>query len=287
MLTRLLPLLLATAPVWAQYAPANPEWNRPVAPFRIAGNLYYAGAEGISSFLLTSPEGHILIDTGFEETAAQVEANTAKLGFRFTDIKLILATHGHNDHTGGIAVVKRKTGARFLANPAERTTFMEGGVNDFAWPGRFAYRPVTPDGALRDGEPVRVGPLAVTPHFTPGHTKGGTSYTFTVEDSGRPLRVLVACSVSTPGYKLVDNARYPDIVRDVESTIAKMRALPVDIFLSGHGWDFGLAEKAKVKARATGDSAALFLNAADYRAWLDKSLAAFRAELNKQRAARR
>lgn len=284
MLTRFLPLLLAAAPLPAQYAAANPEWNRPVAPFRIAGNLYYVGAEGISSFLLTSSQGHILFDTGFEETAAQVEANMARLGFRFADIKLILATHGHNDHSGGISAVKRKTGARFLVNPAERTTFLEGDVNDFAWPGRFAYRPVTPDGLLRDGEPVRVGPLAVTPHFTPGHTKGGTSYAFTVEDSGRPLRVIVACSVSTPGYKLVNNAQYPDIVQDVESTIAKMRAFPLDIFLSGHGWDFGLVEKAK--ARAADASASLFLNAAEYRAWLEKSLAAFRAELAKQRAAR-
>jgi len=265
----------------AQYAPPNAEWNKPVEPFRIAGNVHFVGAEGISSFLVTTPGGHILIDTGFEETVPIVEAGVRKLGFRMEDIRIILVTHSHYDHSGGVATMKRKTGARLLTNPREVERFAAGGRNDFAFADRFAFPPVEVDGVLRDGEPVTLGGVAVTPHFTPGHTKGGTSYTIEAEDGGRRLRVVIACSVSAPGYKLVGNEKYPSLVSDLEGSITKLRSLPCDVFLGGHGWEFGLLEKARAKREGAAGNP--FVDPAGYRAWLDRAETALRTELEKQK----
>jgi metallo-beta-lactamase class B len=236
-------LLCAGSLLRAQYHPPNAAWNRPVAPFRIAGNLYYVGASDVSAYLLTTPQGHVLLDTGFRETVPLIDASLKKLGFRMEDIRLLLATHAHYDHTGGLAAIKARTKARFLSSPADAPLYAAGGRGDFAFGDKYAYPPVKPDGLLRDGEPVQLGGLALTPHFTPGHTKGCTSWATTIADGRQQYRVVIPCSLSAPDYRLVGNAKYPGIVHNFESSIAALRALPCDIFLATHSWDFDLPRK--------------------------------------------
>ena len=281
---RIVATLLCTSSLLpAQYHPANAPWNRPVAPFRIVGNLYYVGASGVSAFLFTTPQGHVLLDAGFRETAPMIEANLKKLGFRMEDIKLLVASHAHYDHAGGLAAIKARTKARFLSSPADAPLFAAGGRGDFQLGDRYSFPPVRPDGLLRDGEPVQLGGLSLTPHFTPGHTKGCTSWTMTIADGPRSYRVVIPCSLSAPDYRLVGNAKYPGIVQDFEKSIATLRALPCDIFLAGHSWDFDLPRK--MEALKSG-GANPFVDPAGYVRYLNRAEAALRGAVAAQGAKR-
>lgn len=273
--------LAGSAELAGQYAAANPEWNQPVEPFRIVGNLYYVGAAGVSSYLITTPEGHFLLDAGFRETAPMIESNIQKLGFRLADIRLILISHGHYDHVGGVAAIKARSGARLLANPAEAPLLSRGGKGDFALADRYPYPPVATDRVLRDGEQVRLGGTVMTAHFTPGHTKDCTSWTTTVKEGGKKLQVVFPCSVSAPGYQIVDNPKYPQILKDYEAAFVELRALPCDVFLGLHGWDFGLAQK--IKARATDPSRNPFIEPEEYTQYLDRGQAAILELVAKQK----
>ena len=260
-----------------QYAPANPEWNRPIEPFRIVGNLYYVGVAGVSSFLFTTLEGHILLDGAFRESVPLIEANIGKLGFRMAEVRLLLNSHAHYDHAGGLAGLKAHTGARLLSSPADAALLARGGKGDFAFGDSLFFPPVEADALLQDGQQVRLGGTVLTAHFTPGHTKGCTTWTATVKDGGRDYRVVIPCSVTAPGYRLVDNAAYPGILNDYEATFAKLRALPCDIFLASHSWDFGLKDKAGRKAPDA------FVNPDEYRRYIDKGQASIRAQAEKQK----
>ena len=153
----LLCTLIVSLPALAQYAPANAKWNQPVPPFRIADNLYYVGAEGVASYLITTPAGDILLDTGFRETVPIVEASIRKLGFRVSDVRILLISHGHFDHAGGVAAMKAATHARLLVSPAEAPMLEHGDKGDFAWGDKYSYPPVTPDGLLGASDPRRRG----------------------------------------------------------------------------------------------------------------------------------
>jgi metallo-beta-lactamase class B len=273
----LMPLSLA-----AQYAPANAKWNRPVPPFRIADNLYYVGVKGVASYLIVTPQGDILLDAGFRETAPLVEASIRKLGFRVADIRILLNSHEHSDHAGGLAAMKAATHARLLVNPAAAPLLERGGKDDFAFANRLLFPPVTPDGFLKDGVPVRLGGVEMTPHFTPGHTKGCTTWTMTVHDRGQLRHVVFVCSLSAPGYQVVNNPKYPEILKDYQRSFATLRALPCDIFLAPHPEQFGMdAKLAKLKANPNGPNP--FVDPAGYQAYIDES----EAELNRMAAAQR
>jgi metallo-beta-lactamase class B len=274
-LSVLLPLLAGAAA--GQYAPANAEWNRPIEPFRIVGNVYYVGAASVSSFLIATAQGHILLDTGYAETVPLVEAGIRKLGFRVEDIKLLLASHAHTDHAGGIAAMKAATKARFLANPRDAELFARGGKGDFAFGDKYAFPPVKADRVFRDGEQIRLGGVELTAHFTPGHTKGCTSYSAKIREGERVYDVVFPCSLTAPDYRLVNNRLYPEIVRDYELSFARLAALPCDVFTGGHSWDFGL--DAKRKALQDGAAANPFVDPEGYRAWVKKSEAAFHKQL--------
>jgi len=278
----LLAWVACALPLCGQYAAATAEWNQPVEPVRIVGNLYYVGASGVSAYLVATPEGHILIDTGYRETAPIIESNLRKLGFRLEDIHLLLICHAHADHAGGAAEIQRRTKARFLADPGDAGLLARGGKGDFAFGDVFAFPPAEPDGWLRDGEAVGLGGVRLTPHFTPGHTKGGTSWTTTIQEGGQLFHVVIACSVSAPGYRLVDNPKYPEIRTDFAATFAKLRALPCDIFLGEHGWEFDL--QRKLEARAKDLSHYPFVGPGDYQRFLDRGEAAFRKQVEEQRA---
>jgi metallo-beta-lactamase class B len=278
----LLSALFISLPAPAQYAPANAKWNQPVPPFRIADNLYYVGAEGVASYLITTPAGDMLLDTGFTETVPLVEASIRKLGFRVSDVRILLISHGHFDHAGGEAAMKAATHARLLVSPAEAPMLKSGDKDDFAWGGKYSYPPVSPDGLLTDGQPVQLGGVALTPHFTPGHTKGCTTWTMTVRDHGELRHVVFACSLSTPDYQVVNNPRYPNIQKDLAASFATMRALPCDIFLAAHPWEFDLDGKRAALTKNPAGAANPFVDPAGYRAYIDRAEAALRERVAQQ-----
>lgn len=223
-------------------------WNAPLKPFRLIGNIHYVGASGISSFLITTPAGHILMDTVFETTVPRIRDSVAKLGFRLADIKIILNSHAHLDHVGGHALMQELTGARILVSEADVALLASGGTNDFTPYSKemMGYRPAKLDRILRDGDKVTLGGVTLTCHPTPGHTKGCTTWTMDVTEDGKVQHVLFFGSSSIlPGVPLVKNAQYPDIADDLTASYRKLKSLPCDVFLAPHAGFFSLSEKAR------------------------------------------
>src|SRR5215813_4368832 len=186
-------------------------WNQPVKPYRIIGNVWYVGASGVTSFLITTSDGHILLDSGLPETVPQIRQNVAQLGFKLADIKILINSHAHYDHAGGLAELKELTGAKLMSTEADAELLARGGKDDFQWGDKYAYRPVKSDRVLRDGDLVELGEVQLTARLTPGHTKGSTTWTMKVNEEGKQYDVVFSTSVSTPGYTLVNNDRYPSI----------------------------------------------------------------------------
>ncbi len=268
--------ILCAAAAGAQQTATWREWNQPVAPFRIAGPLYYVGMAQVTSLLITTPKGHILIDGAFPESAEQILDNVRTLGFKPEDIRILLSTHAHIDHAGGLAAIKEKTRAALYAGAADVAALARGGKQDFAFGDDIAFPPVTADVAVKDGQEVTLGDVTVRAVATPGHTLGCTSWAFTIQADGKPLRVVMVGGTSAPGYKLVDNAKYPAIAADFERTFAKLKAMACDIFLEGHGFFFGLNEKMAQERS--------FVDPDGYQASLARAEQAFRQQLEKQRA---
>jgi metallo-beta-lactamase class B len=222
-------------------------WKAPVPPRQVIGNIYYVGAMGVSAYLIATPEGHVLLDTGLPDTPAIIVRGVEQLGFELKDIKLILSSHAHFDHVGGHAKMKRLTGAKVVASEEDRRVLESGGADDFLpMPKEFAhYAPVKVDRIVADGEQVTLGGVTLTANVTPGHTRGATTWTMEVEEGGRSYRVVFFSSASiNPGTRLTgEKASYPEIADDLARSFEKFRALRCDIFLAPHGGQFAMAEK--------------------------------------------
>lgn len=243
---RLLFALLFANVALAQSDPVSRSWNQPVEPFRIAANIHYVGASDITSYLITTPKGHILLDGGFAETAPMILANIRKLGFRVEDVRILIASHPHYDHAGGLAELKRVTKATFYASRADVPLFARGGKDDPQFGDRFPFDPVYADRILDDGSKVSLGGTTLTARITPGHTPGCTTWTMRVREKGRDLNVLFLGSPSVPSsYRLKDNPRYPNAIADYRRQFALLRSLKPDVFLAAHGNFFDLEEKRK------------------------------------------
>jgi metallo-beta-lactamase class B len=251
-------------------------WNQPFKPLRIVGNVYYVGASGVSSYLITSPEGHVLIDTGFEQTVPLIRESVKKLGFRMEDIKLILASHAHVDHTGGHALAKELTGARIVMSEPDAALLASGGKSDFL-DEVMPYRPAKADQTVHDGERISLGRIVLTAHLTPGHTKGCTTWTTVAEETGKRYQVVFFGSTSVLA-KLVNNSRYPDIVRDYAATFRKLKAMPCDVFLAPHASFFGLEEKA----RQIGEGTNPFIDGKAFREFVNKAELTYLQQLEKE-----
>jgi metallo-beta-lactamase class B len=287
-MTRRIFIMLMASSAMAQPAKnlETGEWTQPFPPFRIAGNLYYVGTYDLACYLIVTPAGNILINTGLAGSAAQIRANIAALGFHFSDTRLLLATHAHWDHVSAMAEVKRLTGARMAAMEADAALLESGGKTDFRWgedSGAW-FQPVQVDEKLQDGQKVGLGGMELTVHLHPGHTKGAASYEFTVEDGGRGYRVLIANLPSiNPGVRLLNNPKYPNIVSDYAHTLAALKDLHPEIFLASHASQFGLHRKYR-----PGDAyqPLRFVDPAGYRAAVEQLQRAFDAQLERERAGR-
>ncbi|WP_315759932.1 subclass B3 metallo-beta-lactamase [Sphingomonas sp. Y38-1Y] len=279
-------LLAATvtlAPQSSEHARQRAEWNRPQAPFRIAGNLYYVGTSELAAYLVTDPKGHVLIDGALAESAPQIERNVAALGFRMRDVRRLLINHAHWDHADGLAALKAASGAPLWASAADQRTLETGRATDRSDMTPFA--PVKVDHVLKDGEVVAVGATRITTLATPGHTPGCTSFRLTVRDPkigrGRPLDVLLACSLTVAGQPLVGNRRYPTAAADFRRSLDRLAPLRPDIFVNFHASGFDLAEK---RARQVKGNAGAFVDRGEWPRRQVVMRRAFETEFARQRA---
>jgi metallo-beta-lactamase class B len=268
------------------HAQAN-DWTEPFPPFKIAGNLYYVGSRGLANYLITTPKGHILINSDLEENAPLIRASVERLGFKFTDIKVLLISHAHWDHDAASDTIKKLTGAKYMVMDADVAVVESGGKADFHYGNDPAtlYKPTKVDRVLRDGDEVRLGGAVLVARHTPGHTKGCTTWTMKVREGGKTYNVVVIGSPNVnPGYRLVNNDAYPQIAADYERMFRVLKSLPCDIFLGAHGNYFDLETKY---ARQKDGSPTAFVDPEGYRKYVADKEQAFKTELAKQRAATR
>jgi metallo-beta-lactamase class B len=229
-------------------APTNADWTRPFPPFRMIGNIYWVGSYDLSTYLITTPQGNILINTGVGDTAQQIKASVEQLGFKIADTKILTATHGHFDHVAGMAELKKMTGARLVVSEGDKELLESGGKADFRFgevPGA-RFPPVTVDQTFKDGEKISLGGTELTAHLHAGHTKGATSFTLTVQESGKSYRVIIANMASiNPGVTVNGMANYPNITADYARTFRAQKELNSDVWLASHAAQFGMHEKYK------------------------------------------
>ena len=281
--SRLLVFVLAAA--GSVFAQANPEWTEPFPPFHIAGNLYYVGNKGLANYLVTTPQGNILLNSDLEANVPMIEASIEKLGFKFKDTKILLISHAHWDHDAGSATMKEMTGATYMVMDADVPVVESGGKADFAYGNSptTLYRPAKVDRVLHDGDEVRLGGTVLVAHLTPGHTKGCTTWTMKVTERGKTYDVVIIGSPNVnPGYKLVDNTTYPQIAEDYERMWRVLKSLPCDFFLGAHGSYFGLEEKYPLMKD---EGANPFVDPGGYKKYIAQKEQDFRTELAKQKLA--
>jgi metallo-beta-lactamase class B len=213
-------------------------------PLKIVGNLYYVGDNDLASYLVVTPQGDILINTGYEYSVPEIQSRIQTLGFHFTDIKILLVTHAHSDHAAGEAAVKKLTGAKMFAIEEEVELLETGGKTDYLFGNSGWFPPVKVDRALKDGEKIELGGSTITAYLHPGHTKGSASYAMDITDVGKTYHVLIAnLGNINDGTVLLHNPKYPKIVQDYARTFQAQKELTCDIFLTSHAGQFGLLSK--------------------------------------------
>jgi len=258
-------------------------WTTPFPPYRIAGNLYYVGSKDLASYLIVTPQGDILINSSLQSSVPLIKKSVEQLGFKFSDIKILLISHAHWDHAAGSAEIKKLTGAKYMVMDADVPVVESGGRKDFHY-GRSPedrYPPAKVDRVLHDGDEVRLGGTVLVAHLTPGHTKGCTTWTMKVNDGGKTYNVVIVGSPNiNPGYKLVGDPAYPQMAQDYEKTFQVLKSLPCDIFLGAHGGYYGMLAKY---ARSKQEGAKAFVDPQGYKAFVADREQVFRAELAKQR----
>jgi metallo-beta-lactamase class B len=241
--------LLAAAPLAHAAEPVLPQssryetddaWRQPVAPLQLADHTWYIGTQGLTALLIRTPEGAVLIDGGLPQAADMLLKRMRELGVQPQELKLILHSHAHGDHAGPIAALRRATGARVISNAESAALLARGGSNDIHYGDDILYPPVQADRLVMDGEAVDLGGLRFVAHFTPAHTPGSLSWTWSDTREGKPLAIAYADSLSAPGYRLLANPKYPRIVEDYRRGFAAVRALPCDVLITPHpdasGW---------------------------------------------------
>jgi len=251
----------------------------PAEPFRIAGNFYYVGANDVAAFLLTGPEGHIVLDGGYPTTAPMIMASISKLGFDIKDVKVLLNSEPHPDHAGGLGVLQQASGAELWASEASAVALASGGddpdtilpLRALVWVGVLGYPAMRVDHRFKDGDTIRLGPLALIAHITGGHTRGCTSWSFQVRDGDRVLNVVSACDLGRLAI-----SRYPEQAADLERSFSVLRSLPVDVWVTCHARWWGRYRKFVASAAAK-DPVEPFIDPEGYHAYIDAAEAELRS----------
>lgn len=274
--------LAAMAP--AAHADDNSNWVKPIKPYRVVGNIYYVGSEGLSAWLITSSEGHVLLDGGpSAEGGKLIERSIQQLGFQLADVKVLINSHAHFDHAGGIAQLKADIPtAKVWASRLDEPALEKGqhfGDNDN---GLTPFPAVKVDKGFGDGQKLKVGETSLVAHLTPGHTIGCTTWTMAVTEKGRPLNVTFPCSLSVAGNHLVGNKTHRSIVADYRASFAAMRAIPTDVVLPSHEEQGDLLTKRQKLLR--GDPNA-FIDPTELGRFVDGYETRFNQELARQQAA--
>jgi metallo-beta-lactamase class B len=265
----------------------DPSWTRPAPPHRIAGNLYYVGSEELASYLVVTPQGNILINSNLESSPPLIRKSVEALGFRFSDIKILLISQGHYDHCAGSAQIERLTGAKYFVMDGDVSVVESGGKTDFQYGKRRAmlFPPAHVDRVLHDGDQVRLGDSVLVAHLTAGHNKGTTTWTMDESEAGRTLHVVIVGGPNVnSGYKLVGNTAYPKMAEDFRKGFEVLKSLPCDVFLGAHAGYYGLKEKL---ARAQAGDRNAFIDPEGYRAYIANREQAFEIELKRQQAGKR
>lgn len=271
------------AQVQSDIAPASddPQRTAPAEPFRIVDNIYFVGARIHNPvFLISTSDGLILLDSSYENMVPEILEHIKTLGFEPEDIKLLLATHAHHDHVGGHALMRETTGVPVLSMAGDVEVIETGGKADFRE--GDPWQPAKVDRVIEDLEEVRLGDTVMTAHLTPGHTKGCTTWTMTVEENGREYDVVFVCGARmNTGEPLLDNPDYPEMAQDLAYTFAKLKILPVDFFLGGHGYWFALAEKIERMKAGTRENP--FIDPEGYRQVVESWEDAYLQQLKEER----
>lgn len=281
----LISLALALSAVFPAAQAQTPEnWTKPIRPYRVVGNIYYVGSEGLSAWLITSSEGHVVLDGGpSAEGARLIERNIAALGFKPADVKILINTHAHYDHAGGLAQLKADIPtAKVWASRGDAPALEQGrhiGDNEN---GPTPFPAVKVDKRFGDNQKLKLGETTLVAHLTPGHTIGCTSWTTQVVEKGRPLNVTFPCSLSVAGNVLVGNKDHRSIVADYRASFAKMRALPTDVVLPSHEEQGDLLAKRQKLLR--GDPEA-FVDPSELGRFVDAYEAQFNQALARQQTA--
>jgi metallo-beta-lactamase class B len=256
----------------------DPSWSAPHVPYQITDNIYAVGTEGIGVYLITTPKGHILLDAATEQGAAVVEANIKSLGFKLKDIKYLIENHAHSDHVGGLAQLKKSTGAKIIASQGDRYSLEHGKLDsETNWDDKFP--PVKVDKIIADGKELNLGGIRLQAIMTPGHTKGCTSWLTESQDKGVLRRVIFTCSLTTAGNRLINNKIYPNIADDFRSTFARLKGIKADILLVGHPGFANLEEKFIAKKNGKTDA---FVDPDALQKLVVNAEADFAAEFKKQ-----
>jgi metallo-beta-lactamase class B len=257
--------------------------DEPFPAHRIVDNVYYVGSRELASFLITTPEGHILINSGFEKTVPMIQAAVESLGFKMRDIKILLASHAHSDHVAGHALAKELTGAKVYVMRGDDEVIATGGKGQYLYEDR--WKPCAVDRVLEDGDEVKLGGMILTARRTPGHTRGCTTWTWPFTTGNRTAHAVVIGSPNVnQGYQLVNNPDYPEIAADFARTFEILKSLPCDVFLGAHGSYYGMIEKDRL-ARA-GAVVNPFFDAPGYRRFVEQKEKAFLETMAGQRAAK-
>jgi metallo-beta-lactamase class B len=250
-------------------------------PHRVIGNIYFVGQDDLASFLIATPKGNMLINTGFDFSVPEIRQSAKMLGLRFEDIKILLVTHAHSDHAGGLALVKKLTGAKMLAIEEEAELLNTGGKTDYLFGSAGWFAPVKVDRTFKDGEKIELGGTEITPHLTPGHTKGSTSYSIEITENGKLYHVLIANLPNlNDGVNFIHNSKYPNIVEDYTRAFEVLKALPCDVFLSSHTNSYMLTAKWR---RGMPYNPETFVDPAGYQTAVLRAEQRFLRELKQQR----
>jgi len=255
--------------------------NEPFPAYKVIANIYYVGTDDITSYLITTPAGHILINAGYAETVPEIDKSIRKLGFKPADVKILLNGQAHFDHVAGMSALQKLTGGKIYSSERDAPVLESGGVKDPRWGKEQTYPPVKVDHILKDGEKVTLGGITLVTRLTPGHSLGCTTFTMTVQDAGKPLDVVFVGGTSiNPGIRLAIDPTWPGIAADFQKGFDVLKGLKCDVFLGAHGGYYGM----KAKYARINEPTNPFIDPEGYKQFVAKSEKTFHDQVAREKA---